>query len=152
MTWNLEEAISHYQSLGAPKDQSALISLLREIQQEYGGSIPGYITEPIAQAYGIKESLILAIIKRIPSLRLGNTHCLMLCAGPNCGKHTQLAAYAEKVHIASGKSFSLKFVPCMRMCGKGPNLKWDGKLYHQADQQLLDKLLKDAGIDFIKHS
>ena len=35
----------------------------------------------------------------------------------------------------------LKFVPCMRMCAKGPNLKFDGKLYHQADEALLEKLL-----------
>ena len=148
MTWNLEEAISHYQSLGAPKDQSALISLLREIQQENGGSIPGYVTEPIVKAYGIKESLILAIIKRIPSLRLGDAHCLEMCAGPNCGKQTQLVSYAEKLHTASGKAFSLKFVPCMRMCGKGPNIKWDGQIYHHADQSLLEKLLSETKIDF----
>ena len=34
MNWNLEEAISYYQKQGAPRDQGALISLLKEIQQE----------------------------------------------------------------------------------------------------------------------
>jgi len=148
MDWNLEEAVSYYKRMGAPRDQSALTGLLREVQQENGGSIPPSAVVQIANAYQIKESFLLAIIKRLPSLRLGNTHCLELCAGPNCGKHAALAAYAEKLHTASGKKFTLRFVPCMRMCGKGPNLKWDGTIYHKADDILLRKLLNDAGIVF----
>jgi len=148
MSWNLDEAISYYRKQGAPRDQSALISLLKEIQQENGGSLPGYIPGVVCAEYEIKESFLLAIIKRIPSLRLGDNHCLELCTGPNCGKHAALAAYAEKLHASSGVSFQLKFVPCMRMCGKGPNLKWDGKLYHKADEALIRKLLKDADINF----
>jgi len=148
MSWNLEEAISFYKTQGAPKDQSALIGLLREVQQENGGSIPEFLLRQIAEVYEVKESFLLAIIKRIPSLRLGNIHCLELCAGPNCGKHAALAAYAEKLHADSGKKFVFKFSPCMRMCGKGPNVKWDGKIYHKTDEALLRKLLLDAGINF----
>ena len=148
MTWTLEEAISYYQKMGAPQDQSALISLLREIQQENGGSIPQHSVISVAQSYGIKESLILAIIKRIPSLRLGDSHCLEMCAGPNCGKHMQLANYAEQLQKASCNAFSLKYSPCMRMCGKGPNVKWDGQIYHRCTISFLKKLLEDAGIDF----
>nr|MBQ8244014.1 NAD(P)H-dependent oxidoreductase subunit E [Oscillospiraceae bacterium] len=142
MTWNIDEAIAHYKKQGAPGDQSALISLLREMQQESGGSIPPYMLKTAASAYGIKESFLLALIRRIPSLRLGNTHCLELCSGPNCGKHTTLAACAEK--LTAGSSITLKFVPCMRMCGKGPNVKWDGTLYHQASEELLRKLIKES--------
>ena len=148
MSWNLEEAISYYRSQGAPSDQTALIGLLKEVQQENQGAVPGYIPELIAAEYEIKTSFLLAIIKRIPSLRLGDNHCLELCAGPNCCKHADLAAYAERIHASCRGNFQLKFVPCMRMCGKGPNLKWDGKLYHKADETLLQKLLKDAGIEF----
>lgn len=148
MDWNLDEAVSYYKRMGAPRDQSALTGLLREVQQENGGRIPITAVVQIARFYEVKESFLLAIIKRYPSLRLDNTHCLELCAGPNCGKHTSLAAYAEKLHTASGKKFTLKFVPCMRMCAKGPNIKWDGTIHHKADEQLLQRLLKDAGIDF----
>lgn len=148
MFWNPEESISHYKAQGAPQDQSALIGLLREVQQENNGSIPEFLLGHIAQAYGIKESFLLAIIKRIPSLRLGNVHCLELCAGRNCGKHTALAACAEKLHTDTGKKFVLKFTPCMRMCGKGPNIKWDGNLYHNADEALLRRLLQEANIIF----
>ena len=144
MNWNLEEAVSYYKKQGAPQDQSALISLLREVQRENGDGIPGYAVGSIAQAFDVKETFLLAIIKRIPSLRLGNTHCLELCAGPNCGKHAHLAAYAEKMYIDSVKAFSLRFSPCMRMCGKGPNIKWDGVIHHGANIELLQKLLQTA--------
>lgn len=142
MSWTLEEAVSYYKTQGAPQNQTALINLLREIQTEQGGGIPSYILTSIAAAYGVKESFLQAVIKRIPSLRLENTHCLELCAGPNCGKHKTLAACAKELS-ASGR-FTLKFTPCMRMCGKGPNLRWDGKLYHQATEDLLRTLVKQA--------
>ena len=141
MSWSLEEAISYYQNQGAPGDQSAVISMLREIQRENGG-IPVYVLAEIAGAYGVKESFLHAIIKRIPSLRLADTHCLELCAGPNCGKRAELAAFAEKLRDAAPGKFTVKYVPCMRMCGKGPNIKWDGKLYHQASEALLRGLME----------
>lgn len=140
MAWSIVEAIEYYHKMGAPNDQSALISLLKEVQAECGGSVPVYAVGVITERYGIRESLILAIIRRIPSLRLGDRHLLELCAGPNCGKHLELAEYAEKC-MAEGGNFELKYVPCMRLCGKGPNLKWDGKLHHKADPALLDQLL-----------
>ena len=148
MIWNFEEAVSYYQKMGAPKDQQALIGLLREIQTENNGSIPTFLLSRIAAAYDVKETFLQAVIKRIPSLRLKDSHCLELCAGPNCGKHTDLAAYAEKLHSLSGTQFDFGYLPCQRMCGKGPNIRWDGKLYHKADAALLEKLLKDANVVF----
>ena len=141
MNWNLSDAIQYYNSQGAPGNQQALIALLKEIQQEWGG-IPPYALEEIARAYGIRESVLNAVIKRIPALRLLGSHCLELCAGANCGKHTALAALAESMQKAAPGKFYLKFVPCMRQCGKGPNLRFDGTLYHQADEALLRRLLK----------
>ena len=139
MHWNLDEAISYYRQQGAPGDQSAVISLLREVQQENSGRIPSGVLTEIAQAYAVKESFLVAIIKRIPSLRLEDGHCLELCAGPNCGKkQAALAALAEKE--CPGKC-TVKYVPCMRLCGKGPNLRWDGKLYQHADAALLRSLI-----------
>lgn len=139
MSWNLEEAIDYYKRQGAPADQSALVSLLHEVQQENGGSIPQSALPQIAVGCAVKESMLLAIIRRIPRLRLSDRHTLEICCGPNCGKHTALIAYAEK-HC--GSNVTLTCVPCMRLCGKGPNLRWDGTLYHKADEALLKKLLE----------
>ena len=145
MDWNLREAMEYYRRMDAPSDQSALIALLKEVQKERGCVSLAAIGE-IAGFYGVKEGLLLALIRRIPSLRLDDTHTLALCAGPNCGKHACLAERAEALHAASGKAFRLEFLPCQRMCGKGPNVRFDGKLYHKADEALLMKLLTEAGI------
>ena len=134
----MQEILDYYQAQGAPGDQTALVSLLRELHGEYG-AVPKWAVVKIAEGYGIKESFLLALIKRIPSLRLQETHLLELCAGPNCGKHAQLAAAAEK--LCRQKHIPLKFTGCQRMCGKGPNIKWDGKTYHEATEELLRQLL-----------
>ena len=138
MDWTLEEAVGYYRKQGAPRDQMALVNLLREIQQESGNGIPKWMLAVVAESYGIKESLLLALIRRYPRLRLADTHTLELCAGPNCGKHTALAAAAEKLRQ---QGVTVNFVPCMRLCGKGPNIKWDGKLYNRADETLLKELI-----------
>ena len=136
----MEEMLSYYKSQGAPGDQTALVNLLKELQQTYG-AVPKWAVAQAAAYYGIKESFLLAIIKRIPSLRLENTHLLELCAGPNCGKHIQLAECAEK--LCKLKGVTLKYMGCQRMCGKGPNIKWDGMLYHQVDTALLKKIVEE---------
>lgn len=142
MAWNLEEALAYYKKQGAPRDQTALISLLKEISREHGGAIPSGILSLAADYYGVKETFLQAIVKRIPGLRISDTHLLELCAGPNCGKHTALAKAAEA--LCREHHVSLKFVPCMRQCGKGPNLKWDGQIHHGATLELLQKLLEES--------
>ncbi len=141
MSWNLAEAIGYYKKQGAPGDQMALTALLREVQEEYG-AIPKYLLPQLATELGTKESFLLALIRRQPRLRLGDTHRLEMCAGPNCGKLTELAALAEQL-CAGKKNVTLIFVPCMRQCGKGPNIRFDGKLYHGADAALVEKLLDE---------
>lgn len=141
MEWDLEEALEYYRRQGAPGDQNALIALLKEIQRE-NGSIPAAAPAKIAAFYGIREALVQALIRRIPSLRLSGGHCLEICAGPNCGKSTALADYAQR--LAPG-DVTVKRVNCMRLCGKGPNLRWDGTVYHRADETLLRRLLEQRG-------
>ncbi len=132
----MKEAMEYYASQGAPGEQGALVALLREVQREYGG-IPAETPGEIARTYGVKEGLILALIKRIPSLNLKESRCLELCAGPNC-RGGALGAYVEKRY----PGVTVKYVPCMRLCGKGPNLRWKGQLYHGADKELIDSLMK----------
>ena len=143
MAWDLNEALLYYKKQGAPSDQSALLGLLRELQHENGGSIPQGSLQTLAQELGTKESYLLAVIRRIPSLRLSQQHVLELCAGPNCGKHTQLAAYAEELQRRFGGRLQVKFVPCMRQCGQGPNIKWDGTLHNRTTKELLEQLTKE---------
>ena len=139
--WSLKEAVDYYQRQGAPGDQTALIAHLREAQQENGGAIPIQLPAQLAQALGVKESFLLAVIRRIPGLRLGDSHSLELCDGPNCSKRAALADFVERTYGKTPADFTVQYVPCMRLCGKGPNIRWDGKLYHQADEKLLRSLI-----------
>lgn len=143
MVWNAEEALAYYKSQGAPGDQNALTSLLREAQQENGDSIPRWLLPKISAAYGLKESYLTAILRRYPSLRLADTHCLELCGSKSCGG--SLAEFAERLHRQNPEAFSLKYTGCMHFCGKGPNIKWDGQLYHKADEALLRRLVESIG-------
>ena len=142
MDWNLDEAIAYYKKQGAPRDHSAVTALLKEIQQENGGSIPMQAVVRTAEAMDVKENLLLALIRRIPSLRLMDGHCLEICAGPNCGKQKTLSEFVEKTYGSKPKGFTLKYVPCMRMCGKGPNIRWDGCIHHKADPELIRRLVE----------
>ena len=140
MEWNLAEAVEYYRRQGAPGDQSAVIALLREIQRENGGTIPKNLLLEAADLLGTKEGLLLALVRRIPSLRLSDGHLLEVCAGKTCPKRADLAGYLERTY-GNTPGLTIKYVPCMRLCGKGPNIRWDGKLYHQADAALIRKLV-----------
>ena len=137
MNWDFNEAVEYYRRQGAPGDQNALRSLLAEMQSESGGAIPQYLLAQAAEKLGVKETFLTAIVRRIPSLRLKDQHLLEVCAGPNCSRRGELARLAEQYR---GR-VEIKFMPCMRQCGKGPNIRFDGKLYNAADGQLLAKLM-----------
>ena len=133
-----EELIAYYRKQGAPGNQTALISLLREIQQTNGDSLRTEDLSLIAAAFSVSENFLRAVIRRIPSLHLAGGHTLELCAGKNCSRHRALAECAEVLSKEHG--FTLRYVPCMRLCGMGPNLRWNGKVYHKGDEALLRQL------------
>lgn len=138
MDWNFEEALRHYRNQGAPGDQTAVVQFLKEVQAQ-NGCIPKWMLTRAAECWGCKESLFLAYIRRLPSLRLEDSHTLELCGGPNCSRREELADYAQTLCKQKGVQFRL--VPCMRQCGKGPNLRLDGKPYSGITRQTLEDLL-----------
>lgn len=141
MAWNLDEAMEYYKKQGAPAEQIALVGLLSEVQEEHG-AIPRWILPQISAFYKIKEPFLLALIRRMPRLRLQDTHCLELCGGPNCSRRAQLAAFVEKTYGVKPQNFTLKYTRCMRMCGKGPNIRWDGRVYNGASEDLIRSLVE----------
>ena len=141
MAWDIIEAAAYYRRQGAPGDQTAVVSLLREIQTENGGAIPRELLNRAAAELKVKDSFLLAFVRRIPSLRLSDRHTLELCGGPNCSKRAALAAFVEKTWGEKPEGFTVRQVPCMRQCGKGPNIRWDGTLYNGADEALLRRLI-----------
>lgn len=135
----LEETAAYYRKQGAPGNQQALIALLREVQTECGGRISVDLLQQTAAYFNVQESFLRAIVRRIPGLALAEGHTLELCGGESCRRSRALAQCAEALGKEHG--FTVRYVPCMRLCGKGPNLRWDGKVYHGADEALLRQLV-----------
>ena len=141
----IREIIAYYQGQGAPQDQQMLIALLREAQDEMGGVLSQAVIEDIAQAMGMKSTMLLALIRRVPSLRMENAaHRLEVCGTCRAGaklrdeiEHT----YGVKSGAACGAGFSYHVTHCMKNCKNGPSIKWDGVLHSQADMRLVRALV-----------
>ncbi len=137
MNWNfnLEEALARCRYLGGPADQQALLTLLREVQEHCGGTLPQAVLEEIACALEVKRSFLAAIVRRYPSLRLaGAAHRLELCGGPNCSKAGLIRFVEETYDVKPGGvsvrgNFSFHISGCQRSCGTGPCALWDGTRY-----------------------
>ena len=142
MQWDFDEALRFYRSQGASNDQNELVNFLKEIGSNCGGKIPMHIVGKIAEEYNLKESFILAIIKRIPNLNLENTHCLEICSGPVCSKNKVFQSAISKLEDKRPKNLEIKFTQCMHMCKLGPNIKLDGKVYNHMDEKSLNELLE----------
>ena len=149
--WKLAEAVEYYRGQGAPGEQQALVALLREVQEESGGVLPRAALAEIAGAYRISENFLAAVVKRIPSLRTEVApHRLEVCGGRACGGKgaRALADWVERTYAvqsggASAKGgFTYRVAGCMKRCGKGPNVKWDGTVYSGADEALLRALIE----------
>ena len=139
MDWDLQEAVAWHRAQGAPGIHGATVALLKEAQEACGGGLSPELMGQLAQALGVKDSFLLAVVKRTPSLRLEGKHLLRLCGGPNCSKHQHLEKLARE--LADPDRVTVEVVGCMRLCGKGPNLRYDGRIWHAADETLLRQLL-----------
>lgn len=140
-----QEMMDYYRTQGAPGDQQMLIALLREMQEACGGVLTGTALRAAAEAYGLKESMLTALIRRIPSLRMeAAPHRLEMCG--TCPRGRELRAWVENTFgLKSGDvwergGFSYHVTPCMKNCKNGPSLKWDGELYSQATVELIRQL------------
>lgn len=142
----IREMTDYYREQGAPQDQQMLIALLREAQEKQGGALSQDMLEAIAAAYQMKTTLLQALIRRVPGLRMESArHRLEVCG--TCRLGAKLRGYIEKTYgVKSGSSceaagFTYHVTPCMKNCGKGPSIRWDGQLYAHADEALIRRLV-----------
>ena len=107
------------------------------------------LIEDIAALLNIKVTFLNAVIKRYPSLKTAQApHRLEVCGGKNCAangsaallKHIRGAYGAESGGISTKGGFSFKICGCLKHCGKGPNIKWDGEIYNAATPELIKRL------------
>lgn len=147
--WNIHEAVEYYKGQDAPQNQFALVELLKEAQEHNGGVLTDCLIEDVAALLNIKVTFLNAVIKRYPSLKTAQApHRLEVCGGKNCAangsaallKHIREAYGAESGGISTKGGFSFKICGCLKHCGKGPNIKWNGEIYNAATPELIKKL------------
>ena len=146
----IESLVAYYRDQGAPQDQQMLIALLRDVQQEAGGVLTDDMLASLAECLPVKKTLLEAIVRRIPSLRMADVpHLLEMCQ--TCPKGRELRAWVEsRYQVKSGGAcvqagFSYRTVPCMKNCKNGPSIKWDGTLYSHATKELISQLIQTGG-------
>ena len=141
------ELIEYYREQGAPQDQQMVIALLREMQEMDGGVLSAKSLAQVAKAYGMKETMLTAIVRRVPGLRYEDApHRLEICG--TCREGAKLrdfveTRYAVKSGAVSAVGFAYQATPCMKNCNNGPSIRWDGELHSRADEKLLRRLLEE---------
>ena len=146
----IREIIGYYRAQGAPQDQQMLIALLREVQEETGGVLSQAALMEIADSFGMKPTMLQALIRRVPSLRMENaSHRLEICG--TCRAGAKLRDEIERTYgvksggICGAAGFSYHVTPCMKNCRNGPSIKWDGVLHSHADMELVRMLIGKKG-------
>lgn len=141
-----ERLVDYYRSQGAPQDQQMLGALLGEVQEMDGGALQEQTLQRIAHAYGIKPTMLTALVHCIPKLHMAHApNRLEMCH--NCLKSRALAAFVEREYGAKAGCMSEKgrfvFSPvhCMKNCNKGAAIRWNGMLYSDADEELVRTLI-----------
>ena len=129
------QILSFYQGRGAASDQNELVALLRETQELYGGVIPQHALDEIARVLGFRETFLPAVLKRYPSIKTEAVrHSLTVCQGPSCGRRRELLDFLSREYgVEPGgvapAGFRLQTGGCMKNCGKGPCVRWDGVVH-----------------------
>ena len=143
----IREIIEYYRGQGAPQDQQMLIALLREVQEETGGVLSQAALMEIADNFGMKPTMLQALIRRVPSLRMENAaHRLEICG--TCRQGAKLRDEIERTYsvksgaVCEAAGFSYHVTPCMKNCKNGPSVKWDGVMHSRADIELVRRLIE----------
>ena len=142
----VRKIVDYYRAQGAPQDQQMLIALLREVQEEMGGVLSQMVIEEIAQTFKMKPAMLLALIRRVPSLRMETAaHRLEVCG--TCRAGAKLRDEIERTYgvksggLCENAGFSYHVTPCMKNCKNCTSIKWDGVLHSHADMQLVRALI-----------
>ena len=143
---DMQELIEYYREQGAPGDQQMVIALLREMQQEDGGVLSADAIRKVAGAYAMKETMLMALIRRVPGLLCEDApHRLEICG--TCKAGVKLRDFVERTYgVKSGAvskaGFAYRVTPCMKNCKNGPSIRWDSVLHSRADETLIRSLIE----------
>lgn len=133
------------------KKDGNLLSLLREVQEEYGylpeeklREIAGLIGKPLIDVYSV------ATFYKSFSLTPRGRHHIKVCLGTAChvrSSNRVLEATKDSLGIQPGETsqngeYSLETVMCLGCCAIGPVMVIDNKYYGQMSPAKVETVLK----------
>jgi NADH-quinone oxidoreductase subunit E len=133
-------------------DQSDLIDLLSEIQEEYG-YLSAENMRYIEQKIGIPLVEIYGVATFYASFRLKpvGKHIIRVCKGTAC--HVKKADMIESViddvlgiqdkETTEDGLFTMERVNCIGACAKAPNMMIDDAVYGELTKEKVEKILKE---------
>jgi len=133
-------------------DQSDLIDLLSEIQEEYG-YLSAENMRYIEQKLGIPLVEIYGVATFYASFRLKpvGKHIIRVCKGTAChvkkadmleGVIDDVLGIQDKETTEDGR-FTLERVNCIGACAKAPNIMIDDVVYGELTKEKVEKILKE---------
>jgi len=142
----IEEVIAKY-----PKTRENLISILQEVQAEYGylsresiNTISGYLNLPSSKIFGV------ATFYNQFKLNAPGKIQISICRGTAChvkGSLNLLDACQQQLGIAVGQTtkdglISLETVACLGCCSIAPAMMVNGKFFGRLDKKKLEGLIE----------
>jgi NADH-quinone oxidoreductase E subunit len=141
----IEEVIQQF-----PRSREHLISILQEVQAEYGylsresiNTISGYLNLPSSKIFGV------ATFYNQFKLNAPGRIQVAICRGTAChvkGSLNLLDACQQALGIEVGQTtkdglFSLETVACLGCCSIAPAMMVNGKFYGRVDKKRLEELI-----------
>lgn len=140
-----QEIIEYYEAQRDAGSQDNIVALLREVQDVYG-YIPTEKTAAMAERLGIKEAVILKLIKLYPSFKKAPySHWITVCTGTRCaekGASAVFEAVMKAVEAKGSGSFKIVMKECLKRCGTAPNLMVDGDSYGNVKPEDIASILE----------
>lgn len=127
-----QEIVDYYGGQKDAKSQDNIVEMLREVQ-ELCGYIPSEKTGAMADALGVKQTLLLQLIKLYPSFKKAPYgHCITVCTGARCGSEGSaevFEAVLKAVETRESGAFKIVMKECLKQCKTAPNLMVDSDSY-----------------------
>jgi len=133
------------------RDDSQLVSILQDIQQEYNW-LPKEALEEVSDGLGIPESRVFSVATffKAFSLKPRGRHLINVCLGTAChvrGAVRVLERIERELGVMPGETtsdskFTLETVNCVGACALGPIVIIDGEYHGQMATNKITPLLE----------
>lgn len=140
-----QEIVDYYGGQKDAKSQENIVEMLREVQELYE-YIPSEKTGAMAEALGVKETVLLRLIKLYPSFKKAPYgHCITVCTGARCGDKGSsevFEAVLKAVEARDSGAFKIVMKECLKQCKTAPNLMVDSDFYGHVKPDEIASILK----------